>query len=213
MLQKLNDNEYKETYFDLFLHDDKIVHPHQYCEYFENLIGYNNQICREKKIFGKKLKERSWIVRVHINADNKYAEILVDIIEEIFSKSNCSDYKSTLYPPLIKDRIDGEYNKPLNNCICISGKFNTFTFKEIEYLDMDFKGIFWRGYMDMITPMIHFCKDQISFEVPISILPLIIDYDKNVINKGRLMIRKISITPIEGKDGFMLFTYQKLGDE
>ena len=213
MLQKLNDNEYKNMYFDLFLHDDKIVHPHQYCEYFENLIGYNNQIYREKKIFGKKFKERNWVVRVYVNADNKYAETIVDIIEQIFSEANCVDYKSTLYPPVIKDRIIGEYTKPINNCICISGKFNTFTYKEIEYLDMDFRGMFWRGYMDMITPLIHFCTDQISFEVPISVLPIIIDYDKNIISRGGLRVRKISIKPIAGKDGFVSFTYAKKESE
>ena len=65
----------------------------------------------------------------------------------------------------------------------------------------------------MITPLIHFCTDQISFEVPISVLPIIIDYDKNIISRGGLRVRKISIKPIAGKDGFVSFTYAKKESE
>ena len=165
MLQNLDNHrpsQFQTYYYNLFLNDD-LLNPYQYGEHFINLISTLNQIYKEKKVFCKKFKEKIWTTRVYINTSNALAEILTDIIDEIFTDAGAYDIKSSVcFPP---EGIEN-YEKTLYNCICIEAHFTTIGFKEIDYFEIErYIETFWEGYINLIVRMLKYSKDHIKIYI------------------------------------------------
>lgn len=173
MLTRVKNIEISEKYYDIFL-EDCTSKPYEYCTYFDDLIAYLNEIFIQKSLFCKKLKNKKWTFRVYINADNPLAKILTDIVVQIFTDHNCICYETGLRNADIldiKNKLDHEYQLPLNTCVYIKADFYTlgkleFGFNGVEYEDMIYNEIFWRSYIRMMLPYITYGpEDEFKFDV------------------------------------------------